>query len=46
MPHQTGDQISINKKQHLKQILHQLHLPGAEYRRGTLQHALLQIDDT
>jgi len=35
-----------NKKQHLNQLLYQLHLQGAEYYKVSWQHALLQIHDT
>jgi len=35
-----------NKEQHLKIILYQLHIKGAEYHTDTWQHALLQIDET
>ena len=34
------------KENNLKNLLYQLHLIGADYHRGTWQHALLQIDDT
>jgi len=34
------------KLEHLKQLLYQLHLQGAEYNKCSWQHALIKIDHT